>query len=230
MTTLVRYEAARYALKVAQQVDEVKDIRDKAQALAAYARQAKDEDMIRWATEIKLRAERRAGELLNGTERNKGAANAVTSGHSVVPTLDEIGISRKQSSDFQAIAAISEETFEEKLKTEKPTTKSLVRESPRHKEKQTKAVKAKPKKPTASDDKLAAAYAELKGHCDELTDELKTVQALTGTDAAVTMQKLREELRVCKRRRDELMAANHECAKQCKWWKHEAEKLGWKPK
>mgnify|MGYP001606872287 CR=1 FL=1 len=201
MTTLVRYEAARYALKVAQQVDEVKDIRDKAQALAAYARQAKDEDMIRWATEIKLRAERRAGELLNGTERNEGALKVgnspvVTSSYHGPKTLSEIGLSKRQSSDFQAISEIPEEKFEEKLKIGKPTTKSLVSESPKRKEKQVKEVKAKPKKPAASDDKLAAAYAELKGHCDELTDELKTVQALTGTDAAISMQKLREELSV----------------------------------
>ncbi|MBC7704314.1 MAG: hypothetical protein H7274_10295 [Rhodoferax sp.] len=39
-------------------------IRDKAEAMAAYARQAKDTEMIQWATAIKVRAERRCGELL----------------------------------------------------------------------------------------------------------------------------------------------------------------------
>ena len=238
MTALIKYEAARYALKIAQQVDEVKDIRDKAQALAAYARQAKDPDLINWATEIKLRAERRAGELLTETERNKGAAgNAVTRGDRVPKTLEEIGISKNQSSKFQALAEIPEEKFEEEVKSGRATTASLVRESPKRKKSaEAKALKPRKAKPPAESCAKCAKLQEALDESDEkreiLADELKTMEVLSGDakKAKVEMQTLREELRSCTRSRNEAMARCKEMEKQIAWWRKQAEKLGWKPK
>jgi hypothetical protein len=51
--------------------------------MAAYARQAKDSELIQYATEIKVRAEGRCGELLVQVENNTGARGI---GTSAVPT------------------------------------------------------------------------------------------------------------------------------------------------
>lgn len=239
---LIKYEAARVALKEASQIDEVKDIRDKAQALAAYARQAKNDDMIVWATEIKLRAERRAGEMLAETERAKGGNPKLTPtlGEGVGnPTLADVGLTAKQSSSFQAIAAIPEDKFEEAVTTGKETTASLVRKSPKKAKalkeaKEPKPKKAKPAKPIdewkTKYDALVDDYAELKENRDDLAGELKTCEAIRTNTIALEMKQLREHLKLCTRRRDELMANAVEMRKSLVWWRKQAEKLGYKAK
>ena len=112
-TGLAKYDAARYALSVAVKVDEVKDIRDKAAAMAAYARQAQDKELLQWATEIKVRAERRAGQMLAEMELKPGVKSIGNVAVPIPQTLDEIGISKNQSSRWQKLAAVSNEKFEE---------------------------------------------------------------------------------------------------------------------
>ena len=243
---LVTYEAARVALKQAVEIDDVKDIRDKAQAMAAYALQIKNDDMYQWVKDIKLRAERRMGELLEEVGPNKGAAtpktdkisNAVTDSDRVKPTLAEIGISKKQSTDFKAIASIPEKEFEQAVTTGKETTASLVRRSPKKAKALAEAKEKKPKKPKAAkpvpdvDKKLAKLqedYDELKENRDELADELKTCESVRSGKAAKEMAELKEHLKIVTRRRDELMANAVEMRKQIAWWQKEAKKLGWKP-
>ena len=133
-TKLVRYERARTALAEAQRVDEVKAVRDKAQALAAYARQAKDNDLIAWATEIKVRAERRAGELLAQVERATAGRPQKNSCHrdtNYQQALKENGVAGKTAHRWQQLAAIPEEEFERSVNATKEvmgevTTASLL--------------------------------------------------------------------------------------------------------
>ncbi len=129
MTALVRYEQARTALAECHRVDEVKDIRDKAEAMAAYARQAKDQQLILWATEIKVRAERRAGEMLRdmpkaqGVKFNGRAADGSfrQSRDESTETLADMGVTPMQSSRWQSLASMSEEHFETAVATAKET-------------------------------------------------------------------------------------------------------------
>ncbi|MCI0349196.1 MAG: hypothetical protein L0Z53_07205, partial [Acidobacteriales bacterium] len=88
------------------------------EALRLYTKQAGESlEMQNACAEIKLRAERRAGELLREMELKDHTANLPKS-HDVTldkPTLSDLGIGKMQSSRWQAIAEIPEETFEAHL-------------------------------------------------------------------------------------------------------------------
>jgi DNA modification methylase len=119
---LAKIDTARYLLAQARDVDEVKDIRDKAEALRLYLRQQHASlEAQNHCAEIKLRAERRAGEILKDTPKNEGG---LLRGNTVLPrddtpTLDDLGISKMQSSRWQAIAALPEDEFEEYIQETK---------------------------------------------------------------------------------------------------------------
>ena len=130
---LVRYDAACRALAAAVRVDEVKSIRDKAVAMQAYARQAKDTALITQATEIRMRAERRAGELLIEMAKNKGAQGSGSNQHQVrsrqetaPPKLSDLGITKTQSSRWQQYAALAPDTFEQRVEHATKTAYDLV--------------------------------------------------------------------------------------------------------
>jgi hypothetical protein len=69
----VTYEAAVSAVALCLSLDECKDWADKAAALASYAKQAKDERLMKMAIRIRDRAIRRSGELLEQIEPGHGA-------------------------------------------------------------------------------------------------------------------------------------------------------------
>ena len=79
---------------------QVKDIRDKALAMELYLRQAKDPEPERRACEIRLRAERKAGQLLAETEMDRGGGDH-RSRQSTGGNLSDLGISKYQTSRWQ---------------------------------------------------------------------------------------------------------------------------------
>jgi hypothetical protein len=136
-TPLLRIEEARRLLAECVRVDEVKDIRDKAQAIAAYYRERDASlEMQNDAAEVRLRAERRLGDLLKAMPKNEGGRPTKTgTSEEPVSTLGEIGITKKQSSVWQRIAALAEEEFEERIADAKEnglelTTSRVLRSKP----------------------------------------------------------------------------------------------------
>lgn len=130
---LVRYDAMCRAIEACHSVDEVKQIRDKALALATYAHQAQNTEAERKATEIRLRAERKAGEILiemkERGERQKPGEYQKSSDTILAPTLSELGISPDQSSKWQQLAVVPDHQFESALRdpATKPSTKGILR-------------------------------------------------------------------------------------------------------
>lgn len=125
---LIKYDSMCRAIAEAYEVDEVKDIRDKSLALEAYFKQAKNTDAERKACEIRLRAERKAGELLKKMDKAKGGRPSKTPSHEEgVSTLKDMGITEKQSAKWQQLADVPEADFEAALADpKKPSTRSIV--------------------------------------------------------------------------------------------------------
>lgn len=124
MFALMKFDAARRALAEAHRVDEVKAIRDKAEALRLYFKQQGESLVMQnQAAEIKLRAERKAGALLAEMDKSKGILlNGRNEDGSVrrlhdetadARTLADIGITKIQSYRFQRVARIPEPLFEQ---------------------------------------------------------------------------------------------------------------------
>ena len=124
MNQLVKYEAACRALAECKSFDEVKTIVNQAEAMRAYGRMAKDKTLEVDASEIRIRAERRLGEMLTQQKSegglNRGAAGigpiaVVADDRNSAPTLGDAGISKDLSSRAQKLAAVPADEFEAEL-------------------------------------------------------------------------------------------------------------------
>lgn len=113
---LVKYDAACRALHEAVRIDDVKRIRDEAVAIKTYARLAKDRQLESDAGAIRMRAERRVGELMAAQAEAIGKAppgrNRVSTKPDSPPSLSEVGIDKNLAHRARKLAGMTDEQFE----------------------------------------------------------------------------------------------------------------------
>ena len=128
---LARLDGATRALAEARTLEEVSHIRDIAEAARTYARAAKlGLEAQNHATEIKLRAERKAGELLGELDRDKGGRPEKTnpslgSVSQYKQVITENDIPHSTAHRWQEVAKIPEPIFEEHIAEVKESKEEL---------------------------------------------------------------------------------------------------------
>jgi hypothetical protein len=145
------YERACKALAECDSIDECKDWADKAAAMASYARQAKDKTFFDYATRIRARAVRQAGELLqaipaqpgkgsggrpaekrgslaSGERFPKASSTTQRSKSARAQAAASSGLSPDQAKTAMQVANVPQADFEEQVESEKPPSVSQLAE------------------------------------------------------------------------------------------------------
>ena len=127
------YDAARRALAQCVDLDECHDWANKADALASYARQSKDETLLKQAMRIKARAIDRCGELLKEIPSSKGGRPSET-GRGAPTSFGRMqagrdaGLSRDQTITAIRVNNVPRDEFEQQIESENPPTVTALAE------------------------------------------------------------------------------------------------------
>jgi hypothetical protein len=122
---LVLLDQAGQALAEARSLDEIKTIRDKAEAVRKYAQSASlGLDVQNRAAEVKLRAERQAGKLLSQMMLRGGDRRSKS--HHDRLKLDDLGLTANQSKRWQLQARVPEVMFREFVKQTREECRELT--------------------------------------------------------------------------------------------------------
>ncbi|MDP2410378.1 MAG: hypothetical protein Q8M26_08835 [Pseudolabrys sp.] len=119
MTVPLKYDVAVAAVATARTVDEVRDWDNKAAAMLEYARRIRDRSVEIDMAEIKARCRRRRGEILRELktagllrEGKPPRETVIEPGQLPPVTLEDLDITRNESSDAQRVAGIAGDAFE----------------------------------------------------------------------------------------------------------------------
>ncbi len=176
VVTPERLDAASKAIALARTPEEVKTIRDKAEAMEVYERRRGRLREANQITTIRLEAERRLGEFLRSMPRNKGGRKTKkpVRGQDGLPTLKELGFTRNQASLWGQLAAIPKGEFRRVVdlliqEERELGTRSVIKECGPHPTRRTESRSASSQKDGGElhDDGDQCFYFE-----DELPEEL----------------------------------------------------------
>ena len=114
---LVKYDEACRAVAQCNKIDEVQQIKNKADALRAYAKQAKNRELEIDASEIRVRAERRVGQLVSRikleTDFQPRKGRTLHPGFSYA----DVGIDRDMRKVCGRLALLPDDKFESAMST-----------------------------------------------------------------------------------------------------------------
>ena len=136
----VLYDSACRAVAECRAVDAVKNIRDKAVAMAAYAKQARNKQLQADAAEIQMRATRRLGQLIEEQKKtvglakgSKGQLRGRTASGGVrisppenLPTLASQGVDKNLARQAHRLAALPETKFQEAISNARDATQRML--------------------------------------------------------------------------------------------------------
>lgn len=127
------YERATLALSECTRIDECQEWANKAEALASYARQSKDETLQKMAERIRARAIRRCGELLRQIEPAQGANQNIQDGADPkvltrTEAATQAGLSERQKKTALRVATVPQADFDTAVESENPPTVTKLAE------------------------------------------------------------------------------------------------------
>jgi hypothetical protein len=123
------YERAKEALAECSAIDECQQWADKAQALASYAKQAKDDGLRKLADRIQARAIRRCGELLKTFDGKGNNQHGNGSGTTQREAANDAGLSHRQKVTAVRVANVPAEDFEAAVESDSPPTVTALAEA-----------------------------------------------------------------------------------------------------
>jgi hypothetical protein len=129
-TGLVKLEGAARMLAEVKNIDDAKHIMDLAEAARVYARQADlGLEAQNYAAEIKIRAQRKAGEILQKIDKHEGGrpqVNPFQPERGLPPKLEDLGIDYNKSHRWQQVASLPDKVFEAHIEETKAEGRELT--------------------------------------------------------------------------------------------------------